>query len=50
LFLIIGVEFLLATLAGGKRDGEENRTVSERLLQMSTASWVSRMTGGGRNT
>jgi hypothetical protein len=48
LFPIIGIEFLLATLAGHRRDDEDNRTVSERLLQLSPGSWVSRMTGGGR--
>jgi hypothetical protein len=48
LFPIICVEFLLATLAGHRRDDEENRTVSERLMQLSPGSWVSRMTGGAR--
>ncbi len=30
LFALIGFEFLLATLPGGRRDGEDNRTMSQR--------------------
>jgi von Willebrand factor type A domain/Aerotolerance regulator N-terminal len=46
LFLVIGIEFLLATTPGGRRDGEDNRTVSQRILSFSSGSWVARMTGG----
>ena len=46
LFALIGFEFLLATLPGGRRDGEDNRTVSQRILAWSPGSWVARMTGG----
>ena len=46
LFVIIGVEFMLATLPGGRRDGEDNRTVGQRIMSWSPGSWVGRMTGG----
>jgi hypothetical protein len=47
LFLIIGVEFLFATLGGGtKKDTEEeSRTVTERIKDIGAGSWVARMTG-----
>ena len=45
LFLIIGIEFLLATVGGRKRDGEEGPTLTERVMDVSTGAWVGRMTG-----
>jgi hypothetical protein len=48
LFLVIGIEFALATL-GGRKDAEgEERTVSERIRDISTGSFVARMTGAGK--
>jgi von Willebrand factor type A domain/Aerotolerance regulator N-terminal len=46
LFVLIACEFLLATLPGGRRDGEDNRTVGQRIMSLSPHSWVARMTGG----
>jgi hypothetical protein len=48
LFLLIGAEFLFATVAGKRRDGGEPASVRERILQLSPGSWVGRMTGAGR--
>jgi hypothetical protein len=45
LFPIILVEFLLATLGGQRKEGEEAPTVAERIRQLSPGSWVGRMTG-----
>jgi hypothetical protein len=47
LFAIIGVEFLLATVGGQRKEAEEQRTVAERIRQFSPGTWVGRMTGGG---
>jgi hypothetical protein len=47
-FGLIGVEFLLATLGGKKAEGDENTTVTERILRLSPGSWVGRMTGAAR--
>ena len=47
LFVIIAAEFLLATLSGKKKDEEEDRTLSERLLSITPGAWVGRMTGAG---
>jgi hypothetical protein len=44
-FAIIGVEFLLSTVAGRKREGEEGPTLGERVLSVGTGAWVGRMTG-----
>jgi hypothetical protein len=49
-FAVIGVEFLLATGAGRRAEGEERDTARERLLRWSPGSWVGRMTGGGTKT
>jgi hypothetical protein len=49
LFAIIGVEFLLATLGGQRKDAEEQRTVGERIRQFSPGTWVGRMTGAGKS-
>jgi hypothetical protein len=48
LFVIISVEFLLATLRGGRRPGEEEATVAERIQQINPGTWVGRMTGAAR--
>jgi hypothetical protein len=45
MFLVIAVEFLLATLGGQKLDGEPETTVAERIRNLSPGSWVGRMTG-----
>jgi hypothetical protein len=43
-FAVIGVEFLLATVSGRKReDGEPS--VTERVVSAGTGAWVGRMTG-----
>jgi hypothetical protein len=47
MFVIIGVEFLLATLRGGRRDPEENAGVAERIRHVSLGSLLGRMTGAG---
>jgi hypothetical protein len=44
-FVVIGVEFMLATFGGAKKATEENLTVTERIRQLSPGSWVGRMTG-----
>jgi hypothetical protein len=45
LFGIIGIEFLLSTVSGRKREGDEGPTVTERVVSVSTGAWVGRMTG-----
>jgi hypothetical protein len=45
LFAIIGVEFMLSTIAGRKREGDEGPTLSERVVAVSTGAWVGKMTG-----
>jgi hypothetical protein len=45
LFLIIGVEFTLATLGGHCRDGEPPATLAEQIRGLSPGTWVGRMTG-----
>jgi hypothetical protein len=49
-FGVIGVEFLLATLGGRPRHGEEEVSVCERVRRLSPGSWVGRMTGAGRKS
>lgn len=44
-FVVIGVEFLLATLSGTRPDQGDDLTVSERLRQYNPGTWVGRMTG-----
>lgn len=46
-FVVIAVEFMLATFGGSNRANEENLTISERLRRYSPGSWVGRMTGAG---
>jgi hypothetical protein len=46
-FIVIGVEFTLATLSGGRPDQGEELTVGERIREMSPGTWVGRMTGAG---
>jgi hypothetical protein len=48
LFLLIGVEFMFATVSGKRRDVDEQTSVRERILAMSPGSWVGRMTGAQR--
>jgi von Willebrand factor type A domain/Aerotolerance regulator N-terminal len=48
LFVIIAVEFTLATLSGQRREGEEPLTVAQRIRRFSPGTWVGRMTGAGR--
>jgi hypothetical protein len=47
MFVIIIIEFLLATLGGGRTDAEEPQTVMQRILDASPGRWVGRMTGAG---
>lgn len=44
-FLIIGVEFMLATLGGTKPETGDDESVGERLRRYSPGTWVGRMTG-----
>ncbi|HVX15652.1 MAG TPA: VWA domain-containing protein [Pirellulales bacterium] len=46
-FIVIGVEFTLATLSGGRPDQGEELSVGERIREMSPGTWVGRMTGAG---
>jgi hypothetical protein len=46
MFVVIGVEFLLATLRGQRKDGDE-RGVGRRILDLAPGTWVGRMTGAG---
>ncbi|HMC65007.1 MAG TPA: hypothetical protein VKI65_08705, partial [Gemmataceae bacterium] len=46
LFVLIGGEFLLATLGGRRREPGEELTVSERIRRYNPGTWVARMTGG----
>lgn len=43
--LIMGMEFLFATVSGKRGEVEEQTSVRERILGMSPGSWVARMTG-----
>jgi hypothetical protein len=43
-FVVIGVEFMLATL-GGRRSDQEELSVGERIRELSPGTWVGRMTG-----
>lgn len=47
LFVIIAVEFLLATLGAGKAESERQQTVAERIREINPGAWIGRMTGGG---
>ena len=47
MFVIIAVEFLLATLSGGKPGDEGPQTVIQRIRQYNPSSWAGRMTGAG---
>ncbi|HEX7378675.1 MAG TPA: VWA domain-containing protein [Pirellulales bacterium] len=46
-FIVIGVEFLLATLSGTRPDQGEDLTVSDRMREWNPGTWVGRMTGAG---
>ncbi|HQU42770.1 MAG TPA: VWA domain-containing protein [Pirellulales bacterium] len=46
-FVVIGVEFMLATLGGKRPDQGEDLSVGERIREMSPGTWVGRMTGAG---
>jgi hypothetical protein len=48
LFAVIGVEFLLATVRGGRKETDEDLTVTERIRRLSPGTWVGRMTGAGK--
>ncbi len=50
LFVIIGIEFWLATFGGQKLDTDENQTVSDRIRDLGTGAWIGRMTGAGQET
>ncbi|HWB13856.1 MAG TPA: VWA domain-containing protein [Pirellulales bacterium] len=43
-FVVIGVEFMLATL-GGRRSNQEELSVAERIREISPGTWAGRMTG-----
>lgn len=48
LFAIIGAEFFLATMSGqAPIGGGDPRTVSRRIRDVATGTWVGRMTGAG---
>jgi hypothetical protein len=44
-FIVIGVEFMLATVGGKRPDQGEDLTVGERIRELSPGTWVGRMTG-----
>jgi hypothetical protein len=46
LFVVIGVEFMLATAGGAKRSLDETTTVAERIANINPGNWIGRMTGG----
>lgn len=46
-FIVIGAEFMLATLGGARPEQGEDLSVGERILEMSPGTWVGRMTGAG---
>jgi hypothetical protein len=48
MFAVITVEFLLATIRGGRKDQEENLSVAERIQRINPGTWVGRMTGAAR--
>jgi hypothetical protein len=48
-FAVIGLEFLLATVSGRKREGD-GPTVTERVVSAGTGAWVGRMTGAEKET
>jgi hypothetical protein len=50
MFVVIIVEFLLATLAGAKTDNEEPLTIIDRIRGVNPSRWVGRMTGAGQMT
>lgn len=43
--LIMGIEFLFATVRGKRGEGDDQTSVRQRILGMSPGSWVARMTG-----
>ncbi len=45
LFALIGVEFLLATMGGQAVTAGPQRTLGQRLRNLTTGAWVGRMTG-----
>lgn len=47
-FVVIGVEFVLATLGGKRPDMGEDLSVGERIREISPGTWVGRMTGSER--
>jgi hypothetical protein len=46
-FIVIGIEFFLATLSGARPDQGEDLTVTDRIRELSPGTWVGRMTGAG---
>ena len=50
LFAIITVEFLIATLRGGRRATAEDLSMGERIRRYNPGSWIGRMTGAARNS
>lgn len=44
-FIVIGIEFMLATVSGKRPDQGEDLTVGERIREYSPGTWVGRMTG-----
>lgn len=45
MFVVIAIEFMLATVGGRKLDLGEDPTVGERIRQINPGTWVGRMTG-----
>ncbi|MDA0833520.1 MAG: VWA domain-containing protein [Planctomycetota bacterium] len=46
-FVIIGIEFLLATLKGQRAEDEQGPTMTDRMKDVASGAWVGRMTGAG---
>ena len=44
-FLVIGIEFMLATLGGKRPEQGDELTVGERIREYNPGTWVGRMTG-----
>jgi len=47
-FVIIGVEFLLATLGGQKKETDEGPEVPDRVRSFNPGAWLGRMVGATR--
>lgn len=50
LFGVIGVEFMLSTISGRRREGDEGPSLGERVVSVGTGAWVGQMTGASGQT